>query len=328
MNTPPEIPLRKRARFRLEVLAVRSLAWVVPKLSRRAIWRLGRSIGWIGYYLLPKQRRIALANLDLAFGASQADSEKQKIARASSQNFATTMLSHFWAPRLTREQLDKFVEVETEGFHRVQELRAQGRPIIFITLHFGDWELLGLATGFYGLKITVVTKTMRNTGLERIFNPLRALSGHDIISSRHAGVKLLKTLERGECIALLIDQHVSLSAGGIWCDLFGVPVLTTSLIARLALRSGAAIVGGVSYPLANGRSRIVYGPEIPVQRTGDNNADVQKITQLCLQFCETKIRERPELWLWSYKRWKARPQKEFGRYPFYSRPAPRPVRPG
>lgn len=326
MNAPahdkfPPFPLRKRARFRLETVLVRFLAWAMPRLSRRTVWRLGRGIGWLGYYLLSLQRRIALANLDLAFGSNKTGSEKERIARASSQNFATTMLAQFWAPRLTRETLDEVVEMDAEGLRLVRDLRAKDRPIIFIALHYGNWELLGLATGFIGIHTTIVTKTMRNAGLERIFGRLRAQSGHDIVSSRHAGVKLLKALERGDCIALLIDQHVSLRAGGIWCEFFGAPVLTTSLMARLALRSGAAIVGGVAHPLGDGRARIVYGPEIPVEPSGDNEADVQRITQQCLQFCERTIRERPELWLWSYKRWKVRPQQEMGRYPFYSRPS-------
>ena len=315
----PPFPLQKRLRFRLETLIVRLLAWAMPRLSRRAVWRLGRAVGWLGYYLLPAQRRIARANLDLAFGSTKSDSEKRRIARASSQNFATTMLAQFWAPRLTLETFEKFVEVDAEGLRSVRDLHAKGRPIIFITLHYGDWELLGLATGFYGFHTTIVTKTMRNDGLEKVFNPLRAQSGNTIISSRHAGVKLLKALERGDCIALLIDQHVGLRAGGIWCELFGVPVLTTSLIAKLALRSGAAIIGAAAYPSADGNSRIVYGPQIPAESSGDDAVDVQRITQQCLQFCERTIRERPELWLWSYKRWKVRPRPELDRYPFYSR---------
>jgi KDO2-lipid IV(A) lauroyltransferase len=315
----PRVPFRKRVRFRLETLIVRFIAWAMPCLSRQTVWRLGRGIGWVGHYLLPTQRRVALANLDLAFGATKTACEKRRIARASAQNFATTMLMQFWAPRLTPENIGQYVEMDPEGLRSVRDLRAQGRSIIFITLHYGDWELLGLATGFYGIHTTIVTKTMRNAGLEKIFNPLRARSGHDIISSRHAGVKLLKALERGDCIALLIDQHVGLRRGGIWCELFGVPVLTTSLIARLTLRSGAAIVGAVAYPLTNGRSRIVFGSEIPAKPTGEGDGDVQRITQECLHFCEEKIRERPELWLWSYKRWKVRPQPELGRYPFYSR---------
>ena len=314
------IPLPKRLRFRLETFGARSIAWMTLRLSRRSVGQLARAVGWLGYYLLPMPRRIALANLAVAFGSTKTRLEKQRVARASSQNFAATILTHFWAPRLTRDTLGQFADVDAEGLKLVRDLCAKGRGIIFVTLHYGDWELLGLATGFYGFDLTVVTKTMRNAGLETIFSRLRAQSGNHIISSRHAGAKLLKALRRGHCVALLIDQHVGPRGGGLWCDFFGVPVLTTSLMARLALHSGAAIVGCVAHPLPDGRSRMVYGPEIRCEPTGDDEADVRSITQQCLQYCERTIRERPEPWLWSYKRWKVRPHQEPGRYPFYSRP--------
>ena len=316
------ILLRKRLRFRLETAVARVFAWLIPHLPRKVIWRLGRVTGGLGYYLLPMQRRIARANLDLAFGSTKTPAEKARIARASAQYFATTMLTQFWATRLTRNTLDEVAEADAEGLRLMRDLRAKGRAIILIGLHYGDLELLGLATGFYGFHMTVVTKTMRNPALETIFSRLRAQSGHHIISSHHAGAKLLKALKQGDCVALVIDQHVGLNAGGIWCDFFGVPVLTTSMVARLALHSGAAIVGCVARPLPHGRSRIVYGPEIHCEPSGNDQADVQNVTQQCLQFCERTIREKPEPWLWSYKRWKVRPHQEQGRYPFYSNPLP------
>jgi KDO2-lipid IV(A) lauroyltransferase len=304
----------------VEGVSVRVLALLIPRLSRATILRLGRALGWVGYYSLPNQRRVALANLDVAFGDTKTRREKRRIARGSFQNFAATMLAQFSARELTRETLDEIAEVDAAGLELINRIRSQRRGIILITLHYGDWELLGLATGFYGIQMTLVTKTMRNPALENIFGPLRAQSGHRIISSRRAGAKLLRALKRGECVGLLIDQHVGLRAGGIWCDFFGMPVLATPTIARLALHSGAAIVACVAHPLPDGRSRIVYGPEIQYQTSGNVEADVKNITQLCLQFCEATIRNHPEPWLWSYKRWKARPHQEQGRYPFYSRP--------
>jgi lauroyl/myristoyl acyltransferase len=304
----------------VEAVCVRILAWLIPRFSRAAVWRLGRALGWLGYYCLPTQRRLALANLDVACGETKSRRQKIRIARASFQQFAATMLGQFRATRLTRETLDEIAEVDSAGLELVQRIRSQGRGIIFITLHYGDWELLGLATGFYGFQMTIVTKTMRNPSLENVFSRLRAQSGHHIISSRRAGAKLLKALKRGECVALLIDQHVGQRAGGMWCDFFGVPVLATSMVARLALHSDAAIVGAVAHPLPGGKSRIIYGPEIQYQTSGDAEADVGAITQRCLQFCEHTIRTKPEPWLWSYKRWKVRPDQEQGRYPFYSRP--------
>ena len=90
-------------------------------------------------------------------------------------------------------------------------------------------------------------------------------------------------------------------------------------VAALALHTGAAIVPGVAHPLPDGRCRIVYGPEIAYQATGDYDTDVRAINQQCLRFCEDVIRQQPEHWMWSYKRWKFLPEERRDGYPFYSR---------
>lgn len=309
----------KRFRFQLEALGVRLLVVVVPLLPRGLVWRTGAAVGWLGYFAIPEARKLSRANLDMVYGASLPAREKSRIARVSCQNFATTLLAFFWSPRLNRNSLANIIEMDEVGLQLVRDLQTQGRPIIFITLHYGDWELLGLTTGFYGFPMTIPTRTMRNVAVEKVFARLRALTGHRIISRRHAAGKLLKALQRRECIALLIDQHVPVALGGIWCQFFGVPALSTPATAQLALHSGAAIVGAVAHPLPGGRYRITYGPVIDSVPTGDKAADIQAITQRCLDFCEGVIRARPEFWLWAYKRWKNRPHAELKNYPSYSR---------
>jgi lauroyl/myristoyl acyltransferase len=102
-------------------------------------------------------------------------------------------------------------------------------------------------------------------------------------------------------------------------DFFGLPVYNHASAAALALHSGAAIVLGVAHPLGAGRVRAVYGPEIKYTLTGDHTKDLHTINQQCLAACEQVIREHPEHWLWSYRRWKFRPRAEQGRHPYYSR---------
>jgi len=316
---PEKLSTWKRFRFQLEALGVRLLAGLIPRLPRGLVWRAGTAIGWLAYFTLPVARKLARANLDMVYGATRPVREKSWIARVSCQNFATTLLTFFWSPRLNRQSLAKIVEVDEAGLRLVRDLRAQGRSIIFITLHYGDWELLGLATGLYDVPMTIPTRTMRNAAVEKVFLRLRALTGHRIIPRRHAAGKLLKALQRRESVALLIDQHVPVTLGGIWCQFFGVPALATPAAAQLALHSGAAIVGGVAHPLPGGRYRITYGPIIDTTPTGDKTADIQAITQRCLDFCEGVIRTRPEFWLWAYMRWKHRPHAELKNYPDYSR---------
>lgn len=321
MKTPRKtVSPAKRLRFRIEAALLRALAWLVPKFPRRAVQRAGRALGRLAYLLLPGLRRVALANLDVAFGQRMSRREKSGIARASIESALATVLCLFWAPRLRRDNLDKFAQVDEQSLQRVRQLAARGHGIIFITLHYGDWELLGLATGFYGIELTVVQEAMQNEALEEIFARLRGASGHRIVPNRYAAATLLKTLKGGGNIALLIDLNSTRKRGGMWLDFFGLPVFSIAAPGALALRCGAAIVPGIAHPLPDGRTRIVYGPEIQYSLSGNDEADVRAINQKCLKFCEQIIREKPEHWLWVYKRWKYQSNEQRERFPFYSRP--------
>jgi lauroyl/myristoyl acyltransferase len=309
----------KHFRYRLEAAAVGPVVWGLPFLPYHAARRAGRCLGWLGYWLLGKQRRVALANLDVAFGDTKTRLEKKLIARASLQSFGATMLGLFWSARLTPPLANQIVEMHDGSLQLLRGCLARGKGVILITMHYGDWELQMPAFGSREIPITVFTRQMRNPGLERIFVHLRSRWGHRVVGGPHAMLHVLKTLKRGGVVAMLIDQHVGIPFGGHWCDFFGLPVLTNSVIAQLQLRSGAAIVSSIAQPLPGGKTRIDC-QELIHPSTGDAQADIKVISQRCLEFCETTIRNQPEHWLWSYKRWRVRPCPELGRYPEYSRP--------
>lgn len=308
----------KHCRHRLEAAVLESLAVVLPLLSRKALVRLANALGWLAYRVLAKERRVALTNLDIAFGEGKSAQEKKRIACASFQNFARTFLGLFWAQRLNRDTLDKLVVLDTGILERFREINSRGKGVLFITLHYGDWELLGLATAYYGILMTVVAEQTRNPHVERIFDRLRGHSGNRSIQQRFAAVKLFKALKRGGCAAMLIDLNAPQGRGGIWLDFFGMPVFNNSTAAALALHTGAVIVRSVAYPLPDGRVKLAYGPEIPFTPTGNHVNDLRSISQLCLSYCEQVIRERPEHWMWFYRRWKFRPSEARGVFPYYS----------
>jgi Kdo2-lipid IVA lauroyltransferase/acyltransferase len=281
--------------------------------------RLAKVAGWLAFHLVARERRIALTNLDIAFGQTRSAAEKRRIACSAFQNFARSFLGLFWSKRLNQTTLDNLIDVDSESLQLVVNARARGKGIIFITLHYGEWELLGLSTAMREFPMTIVTEQLRNPHVTRLFERLRGSAGSRIILQRNAVTKLFKALKRGECIALLIDLNALPSRGGIWLDFFGKPVFSYSAAAALALHTGAALVCAVSYPLPDGRFHIVYGPEIPAAPTGNDEADLRIISQHCLRYCEEIIRQRPEYWLWIYRRWKFRPTAELGDFPYYSR---------
>lgn len=280
---------------------------------------LANAAGWVAFHLMARERRIALTNLDIAFSQGKSLEEKRRIACSAFQTFARSLLGLFWSRRFNQATFDKLVEVDMESLRLVEQARTRGKGIIFMTLHYGEWELLGLATALLGFPLTIVTEQLRNPHVTRLFERLRGSAGSRIILQRFAVTKLFKALKRGECIALLIDLNALPSRGGIWLDFFGKPVFSYSAAAALALHTGAAIVGAVAHPLPDGRIRIVYGPEIPCVATGNDEVDLRVVSQDCLRYCEEAIRQRPEHWLWIYRRWKFRPTEELGGFPYYSR---------
>jgi KDO2-lipid IV(A) lauroyltransferase len=311
--------LWKRFRYRLESLIMELLAATVPLLSRKMLVRVANGLGWIAFHVAVGERRIALTNLDIAFGSTKSPEEERRIARSAFQNFARSFLGLFWAKRLNPQTFDKIVEIDPDNLRMVQAAQARGKGIIFVTFHYGEWETLGVATALFGFPMTIVMEQLRNPHLTQIFERLRGHGVNHIILQRHAMTKLLKTLKRGGAIALLIDLNAVPSRGGIWLDFFGKPVFGFSGAAALAQHTGAAILTAVGYPLPDGRVRAVYGPEIPCAMTGDEEADLRVTSQQCLRYCEELIRREPERWLWFYRRWKFRPTAEQGDFPYYSR---------
>ena len=309
----------KRFRYRLETAAVNSVGALVRLLPRTAAYNLGRALGTLAYGLGGDARRTALANLDTAFGDTKSAAEKRRIAHAAFQNALGTLVAHLWSPRLNDRNIHQFIEVAAADVARARELLARGKGVIFLTLHYGDWELLGLATGFYGIRLNVIAEQMRNAALDDIFTRLRSRTGHQIIPQRGATTKLLAALDRGEAVALLIDLNARRGSGGIWVDFFGLPVFNNVGVAALALRTGAPILVSVAEPIGHGRVRVRLTGPLAFQPTGDREQDLRRLSQQCLTACEELIRARPEFWLWTYKRWRYRPHADLGCYPAYSR---------
>jgi KDO2-lipid IV(A) lauroyltransferase len=317
-STAPAVS-KPRRQHRLELALVRLLMRGVSWLSRRSLRRIGQVFGGLAYYLCRSRRRVALANLDIAFGATKTPAEKQRIARASFQSLTSTMLGVLWHPQVTDAQVREWVRVDPAQADWVRQVRDRGRGIIFVTLHFGDWEFLAWAAASHGFPLTVVARPLHNPLINDFIQNQRSQSGQRLVPAKSAATKLFKTLKRGGSVAMLIDQQVAESDGGLWLPLFGLPICTTSATAALALRTGAAIVFITGRSRPDGMTDIEIGPEIPCSATGDNAADVRTITQQCLVACEQIICRSPESWLWSHKLWKHRRANATVPYPFYAR---------
>ena len=212
------------------------------------------------FYLVDAvHRRIALANLEVAFPKKSAD-ECRIIAKSMFQHFGRLLLELLKYASLSRAR--QMALVDWEGEERVRLALAQGKGILFCTGHFGFWEQQALAHALKFEPMGVMARPLDNPKLHDLLEAIRTSNGNEVVYRRGAVRRALRMLAEGKGVGILIDQHMT-SADAIYVDFFGRPAATTSTLAALAIRTGAPVIPLFAFPLAGGRYRMIY--EHPVE---------------------------------------------------------------
>ena len=302
----------KKIRHRAEWVVIRGLAAVVPRLPRRFCHFLASVLGGVASFLHVPGRRVALSNLDAAFGNGLSRPDRQRLVRKSYQHFARAMADLFWSPRLTQSNLPAIFDLA--DLDQLRRTHGQERGVIFACLHYGGFEWIALALGLSGFKCTVVTNAFKNPLLNATFNGLRELGGHETIRREGALLRLYKALLNHRSVTLAVDLTVSAKLPSVPITCFGLQTCVTFAHAFLHRRTGAPIVPAHCEPLPGGRYRLVLHPELQIPE----NATPQQIAQACWDCFEPVIRRNPAPWLWMYKHWRYRPAGTPRRYPDYA----------
>lgn len=302
----------------MEAVLCRLGFWICPRLPYSWLLTLAKGMGFAAYFLAPSERRVAMANLDLAFGETRSVMEKRRIARRSFQSFARTGIESLAAGHLLKGGMDRYFEFAPGALDLLARLVQKKRGLIALTFHYGNWEWLSLAWGMAGYPVTAVAQPIKNPEVESLFRLNREQFGHRLLHRRRAARQLYQSLKRAEIIGLLVDLNSSVDEGGAFFDFFGLPALTTRIVGLLALRTGAPVVCSIARPQEDGRYHIEIGPEITYNAECPQDSEMDVITRRWLSQCETVIRANPEYWMWMYKRWKVRFTPSIGSYPFYS----------
>jgi Kdo2-lipid IVA lauroyltransferase/acyltransferase len=299
-------PFFRAARHLLEYVAALPFFLIVPRLPRRWIGPLGRGLGLLGYHLIGRRRRIALANLELAYGPAMTASEREALARQVFIHFATAALDFLWASRLTAQSIGELVEIDAEGLSLLKKALDKGRGVLLLFFHMGHWELCPVVHGYRGIgQLHGVARRLDNPYLDWKINAVRLRSGTKVIYKDRAASSILRALKGNEIIGIGLDQNTS--RGHVFVNFFGHPAATSKSIATFALATGAPILAAVCLPIPDGRYRVYYGPEIDYQETGDREKDIVELTQRCTSVIEEQIRKTPQYWLWLHQRWKHQP---------------------
>src|SRR5579862_6435746 len=283
-------------------------------LLPRPVARLvGASFAAVAYALRPPLRRAAMFNLSLAF-PDWTEAHRKRVIRRMIQQIGWMAAEFSQFPRYTPANIEKVVVLD--GFENFDAARRRGKGVLFLTGHMSAWELAPFAHALYGHPLHFLVRPVANSRADALINRYRCLSGNQPIEKNRSARAILKVLGEGGTVGILADTNTSLDEG-VFVDFFGRPACTTSGIARIALRTDAAVIPGfLAWDADEKKYRLQFARSLELVRTGDEDADVRENTARFMAVIEAYIREHPDQWLWVHKRWKTRPPGESAIYPF------------
>jgi KDO2-lipid IV(A) lauroyltransferase len=286
-------------RHRLEYGLYLALKGFLRALSHAGARRCGRVLGLLGYALDGRHRRVALDNLALALPELPPEA-RRRLVRACFQHFGGALCDTISSTRFdARGMCRRYTLV---GWEYLEEADRRGKGVFLLTGHFGLWEMAPPVIGLYHGPLDIVVRPADNPWLDRELVALRERGGNRVVAKHGAARRMIEVLRRSGRLGILIDQRVQ-PREGIWVPFFGQPALTTPVVARLSVRTGAAVVPVSSFPLPGGRYRVVIHPPILPPEGEEGEAAVAALTRRYLEAAEADIRAHPEMWLWMHRRW-------------------------
>jgi KDO2-lipid IV(A) lauroyltransferase len=283
----------------IEYALVRTLIGTVRVIPDAVVRGCGHLLGLTVYAVDRAHRRIAMRNVAAAFPL-RTEAERRVIVRAAFAHFGVLLLEILKFSTLSRDAM--LARVEFDGEDRARLAYAQGKGVLFITGHFGFWELHAVAHPLRLHPIGVLARALDNVRLNGLLEGIRQRTGNTVIYREGTIRRVMRMLQDGQGVAVLIDQHIQ-GRDAIYVDFFDRPAATTSAVAALALRTGAPVVPVFALPVGGGRYRLIYEHPVEPPRAGSDDP-VREFTQRCTDVLEMYVRRRPDLWLWMHRRWR------------------------
>jgi KDO2-lipid IV(A) lauroyltransferase len=286
--------------FLLVWCVARCLGWLPRGIARSIGAGLGRLVYWTGSRL----RRTGLRNLQIAFPEMRVEDRKQ-VLRIVYRNLGWQLAEFCRMERYTPENTAEWIRYE--GLEHFLEAERNGRGVLILTGHLGAWELSSFYHSLIGHPMGMVIRRLDNRYLDGFVNRIRCLHGNRVLHKDDFARGLISAMRQGETVGILMDTNMT-PPQGVFVEFFGRAACTASGLARVALKTGAAVVPGfLVWEAAERKYVLHFGERIAIEETGDAEADVLALTQKCTGVIEDWIRRYPDQWLWIHRRWKTRP---------------------
>jgi Kdo2-lipid IVA lauroyltransferase/acyltransferase len=298
-------------RRKLEYAAAWPFLKILGILPRPMARAFGIGLAQAAYLFHGRLRRVGMRNLELAF-PEKSVAERRHILRAEFTSLGRQLAEVCQFPTYTQENVEQVVVYD--GLENYEQAYARGKGVLFLTAHFGGWELSAFAHSLHGHWLHVVMRPMDNEYLDRLIQSYRTMHGNKTVAKDDFVRGLMAAMKAGETVGILMDTNMT-PPQGVFVDFFGIPACTASGLARIALRTDAAVLPGFTiWDEELGKYRLRFDPAVELVRTGDLDADLVANTQKFTKVIEDYARKYPEQWLWVHRRWKTRPEGEKSLY--------------
>ena len=260
---------------------------------------MGAALGIFWYRVLRIRRGVVASNLATALPDRAAD--HGDIAREVFRNTGANGMELIRLHSMSRDEISPLVEERHK--ERYEEVLDRGRGAIVVTAHMGNFDLLACSQAAAGVPLAIVSRELGSGGTNRFWMETRRKAGLEIFPQDAALKRSLKWLRAGKVLGLVVDQRTPPSRGGVKVPFLGAPAWTSTLAARLALRTGAAILPVRMERLGRGRHGMVVEEEIRVgEWAGAGDDGVIPLTREINHRIEGWVMRDPGAWMWLHRR--------------------------
>jgi KDO2-lipid IV(A) lauroyltransferase len=296
---------------RIEYWLVLAVARTLGRMPRALARWLAGELALLVYQLSGRLRRVGERNLELALPGLPLQ-DRGAILRRVYRHLGWQLVEFCRMPRYTAENTRGWIR--TEGLENYLAARDRGKGVFVLTGHLGAWEISSFYHSLMGYPMDMVIRRLDNRPLDEYVNRIRCLHGNRVLHKDDFARSLLTAMRSGETVGILMDTNMT-PPQGIFAKFFGIEACTASGLARVALRTDAAVLPGfLVWEPGEGRYVLHFGPELQFSHSEDTEADVLAATQQCNDVLERWIRRYPDQWLWIHRRWKTRSAGEAGLY--------------
>ena len=285
----------KKVKYLVEFLFIKLLFSIFKIIGYRNASSLGAKIGSFLFPLF-RSRKITKNNIKNSF-PDISDKDANELIKKMWNNYGRIFSEYMYIEKFRSKKLDKYLNIS--GIEILEKIKKDGKPVVFISGHFNNFELMAMQIELSGIELSAVYRPLNNLFLNRTMENLRKnFICKNQIKKGLGGVReIIKAFSQNKSVALMIDQRVS---EGEKSFLFNKPTYTTTIPAQLIKKYKCPAV-----PIyIQRRDNIFFDMTIENPIYFGEKEDINNITLKLNNWLENKILLKPDQWIWTHNKWK------------------------